>query len=402
MAATAAYVTNLLAEAEAAVGAHPAAAAEAAAAAEPPQPTPGSAKAIAAAAAAARASLAIAVGDHGAAGGAQHSEGGTAGDDPATPTQAEPRYVSGEGHAQPHGPGSHDGLTHPAASRPVIDALQVMPDEQRRIEAMATHVDAAKRRQQTIKHLQDLEVTSSRAAPSPAASAAAASAPPADHPAAPAPPRPAAPPALQVPPSPQQPHAGEAAAASPHHSPAGRLAPSAAHAAAPASPKTAAAAASPKGTASTGGRNPHTKRAYKVLSVHALLHPAMRREFWSSDQFEVTKRLHKGYASEVYRATDKQSGEACAVKVYDVTQLGKLNKVQLIREIKLHGSFAHRNIVELWCSFQEGNQVALVQKFCEQGDLLKLLHKCGGRMNERASVQVGRPSVGDDKTLGAG
>lgn len=25
---------------------------------------------------------------------------------------------------------------------------------------------------------------------------------------------------------------------------------------------------------------------------------------------------------------------------------------QLIREIKLHGSFAHRNIVELWCSFQ--------------------------------------------------
>jgi hypothetical protein len=33
-------------------------------------------------------------------------------------------------------------------------------------------------------------------------------------------------------------------------------------------------------------------------------------------------------------------------------KLGKLNKAQLIREIKLHGSFAHRNIVELWCSFQ--------------------------------------------------
>jgi hypothetical protein len=46
--------------------------------------------------------------------------------------------------------------------------------------------------------------------------------------------------------------------------------------------------------------------------------------------------------------------------------------------------------------------VALVQKFCEQGDLLKLLHKCGGRMNERASVQVGRPCVGGDKTLRVG
>lgn len=139
-------------------------------------------------------------------------------------------------------------------------------------------------------------------------------------------------------------------------------------------------------------------------------------------------------------------------------QLGKLNKAQLIREIKLHGSFAHRNIVELWCSFQagggrlgmgrrapqagtrrgvgtrgssaascltpagnlsrrtcrehqsrshhlgllytmilplprrahpqEGNQVALVQRYCQQGDLLRLLQKCGGRMNEKAAVQV--------------
>jgi hypothetical protein len=32
--------------------------------------------------------------------------------------------------------------------------------------------------------------------------------------------------------------------------------------------------------------------------------------------------------------------------------------------------------------------VALVQRFCGQGDLLKQLHKCGGRMNERAAVQV--------------
>lgn len=32
--------------------------------------------------------------------------------------------------------------------------------------------------------------------------------------------------------------------------------------------------------------------------------------------------------------------------------------------------------------------MALVQKFAEQGDLLKMLNKCGGRMNERAAVQV--------------
>lgn len=39
----------------------------------------------------------------------------------------------------------------------------------------------------------------------------------------------------------------------------------------------------------------------QVLSVHPLLLPGMRREYWASEQFEVTKRLHKGYASEVYK-----------------------------------------------------------------------------------------------------
>lgn len=37
---------------------------------------------------------------------------------------------------------------------------------------------------------------------------------------------------------------------------------------------------------------------------------------------------------------------------------------------------------------QEGNQVALVQRYCGQGDLLKTLQRCGGRMGERAAVQA--------------
>lgn len=41
-----------------------------------------------------------------------------------------------------------------------------------------------------------------------------------------------------------------------------------------------------------------------------------------------------------------------AVKVYNLPALGELNKVQLIREIRLHGSMAHRNIIELYVAFQ--------------------------------------------------
>jgi hypothetical protein len=41
-----------------------------------------------------------------------------------------------------------------------------------------------------------------------------------------------------------------------------------------------------------------------------------------------------------------------AVKVYNLPALGELNKVQLIREIRLHGAMAHRNIIELYVAFQ--------------------------------------------------
>ena len=54
------------------------------------------------------------------------------------------------------------------------------------------------------------------------------------------------------------------------------------------------------------------------------------------------------------QARDIQSGELLAVKVYNLPALGELNKVQLIREIRLHGSFSHRNIIELYVAFQVG------------------------------------------------
>lgn len=52
------------------------------------------------------------------------------------------------------------------------------------------------------------------------------------------------------------------------------------------------------------------------------------------------------------QAQDSVSKEIMAVKVYNLKALGELNKVQLIREIRLHGGFTHRNIIELYVSFQ--------------------------------------------------
>lgn len=43
------------------------------------------------------------------------------------------------------------------------------------------------------------------------------------------------------------------------------------------------------------------KRKYKLLSVYPLLAPSMRRDEWSMSNFKFDKKLHSGYASEVYR-----------------------------------------------------------------------------------------------------
>lgn len=45
------------------------------------------------------------------------------------------------------------------------------------------------------------------------------------------------------------------------------------------------------------------KRKYKLLSIYPLLAPNMRRDEWSLSHFKFDKKLHSGYASEVYRVS---------------------------------------------------------------------------------------------------
>jgi hypothetical protein len=64
----------------------------------------------------------------------------------------------------------------------------------------------------------------------------------------------------------------------------------------------AEAAAAATAAAAAGPAKPvSSKRRYKLLSSYPLMSPNMRREEWSLSQFAVEKRLHKGYASEVYK-----------------------------------------------------------------------------------------------------
>lgn len=55
----------------------------------------------------------------------------------------------------------------------------------------------------------------------------------------------------------------------------------------------------------------------------------------------------------------------------------ELNRYQIYREVKLHSSLQHENIIMLYAAFQQGDQVVLVQEYADAGDLFLLLHRCG-------------------------
>jgi hypothetical protein len=61
------------------------------------------------------------------------------------------------------------------------------------------------------------------------------------------------------------------------------------------------------------------------------------------------------------------------------TRSCELNRYQIYREVKLHSSLQHENIIMLYAAFQQGEQVVLVQEYADAGDLFLLLHRCAVR-----------------------
>jgi serine/threonine protein kinase len=97
---------------------------------------------------------------------------------------------------------------------------------------------------------------------------------------------------------------------------------------------------------------------------------------WDLADFKPLKKLYRGYASKVYLAEDcgkehrrKPGGEIVkmpvsphkiVLKVYDLLRLSPLTKYQLQREVRLHKSVQHKNIVRLVSSFTQVSSVKFV------------------------------------------
>jgi serine/threonine protein kinase len=72
-----------------------------------------------------------------------------------------------------------------------------------------------------------------------------------------------------------------------------------------------------------------------------------KRDIWRIDQFHLLKKIGSGYASTVYLATCRTTGNQAAVKLYHKSKLSELNFFQVSREIRIHGGLEHKHIVQL-------------------------------------------------------
>ena len=100
----------------------------------------------------------------------------------------------------------------------------------------------------------------------------------------------------------------------------------------------------------------------------------IRRKKLTIREYESLNIIGKGAFGEVHVCRYKKTGEIVAIKKMNITQLieqGQVRHIQSEQDFlsKIHSPW----VVNLKCSFQEGDYLFLVMEFCIGGDLMNLL-----------------------------
>ncbi len=98
-----------------------------------------------------------------------------------------------------------------------------------------------------------------------------------------------------------------------------------------------------------------------LLALSHTLPPRMVRQHWCVDDYVMGEKLYTGYASTVFKAQCKRSGETVVLKIYTLAAVCDLYKYQIYREVRVHASLQHENVVTLHAAFQEGDRIIMVQ-----------------------------------------
>ena len=84
--------------------------------------------------------------------------------------------------------------------------------------------------------------------------------------------------------------------------------------------------------------------------------------------------LGEGGFSKVYLANKNSTGKQYAIKIVDISKLSKDDLANLNREISIHKSITHSNIIHFEEAVQKGSLVYLVLESAQNGCLYFYIH----------------------------
>eukprot|EP00198_Chlamydomonas_reinhardtii_P008723 XP_001698060.1 predicted protein [Chlamydomonas reinhardtii] len=115
---------------------------------------------------------------------------------------------------------------------------------------------------------------------------------------------------------------------------------------------------------------------------------AMRAGTWAMAEYTITRQLHNGYASCVYKATCHRSGQDVVLKAYTLSSLSDFLRNQMLRELDIHARLQHPAVVQILGAFREGDLLVIVLEYVRGGSLDRARRKLGGRMTEQQALEL--------------
>lgn len=101
--------------------------------------------------------------------------------------------------------------------------------------------------------------------------------------------------------------------------------------------------------------------------------------------FRQKVKLGEGSFGTVWRAVDRQSGEAVAIKQLDKGSMPHrcVTRQDIVQEISIMKIFKHQNIIQLFDTFEDNTCIYLALEYCDGGDFGDKIREQGLSIDER-------------------
>lgn len=116
-------------------------------------------------------------------------------------------------------------------------------------------------------------------------------------------------------------------------------------------------------------------------TVHGIQCPLPLQTNLTLKDFHIVRAIGHGSTSTIFEAVHIQSSTKCVIKICMKTRLRIQDERRLRREINIHSTLMHPNILRLYACFEDDHAFYLVLEHAMKGDLLSYIRKeCGGCM----------------------